>query len=42
MLAVCRREPEERWHIQQVMECSMFRTGDELIEQLQVCPLPFQ
>ena len=41
MLAVSRREPEERWHIQQVMECSMFRTGDELIEQLQVCPLPF-
>lgn len=35
---LCRREPEERWHIQQVMEGSMFRTGDELIEQLQVCP----
>lgn len=31
-----RRNPEERWHIQEVMDCSMFKTGDELIEQLQV------
>ena len=33
----CRREPEKRWHIQQVMECNMFKTGDDLLEQLQVC-----
>lgn len=35
-MCVYRRSPEERWHIQEVMECSMFKTGDELIEQLQV------
>ena len=39
-MCVFRRNPEERWHIQEVMECSMFKTGDELIEQLQV-PLFF-
>ncbi len=38
-LVCCRRDPEERWHIQEVMECSIFKTGDDLIEQLQVCPL---
>ncbi len=36
---MCRRDPEERWHIQEVMDCSIFKTGDDLIEQLQVCPL---
>ncbi|KAL0020940.1 hypothetical protein WJX79_002678 [Trebouxia sp. C0005] len=30
------RDPEVRWHIQEVMECSIFKTGDDLIEQLQV------
>ena len=39
LVGMRRRDPEERWHIQQVMECSMFKTGDELIEQLQVCPV---
>ena len=38
-MCMCRRDPEERWHIQEVMECSIFKTGDDLIEQLQVCPL---
>ncbi|KAL0035895.1 hypothetical protein WJX77_006910 [Trebouxia sp. C0004] len=30
------RDPEARWHIQEVMDCSIFKTGDDLIEQLQV------